>query len=264
MASLAPSTTTPAQVRQDPSSKRSDEDVPGTQLAPRGRLSNPKAGTVCDGLLLRPIHARVQKDTGWSTARVTTAVKEYRRWLYLCALPGALKSHKLGMGPSDVDEVWHTHIIFTQKYMADCKALLGFYLHHKPSEEGVVTVAKGQVPRGDPVYEETLKLYEQEFGEQSPLWFGTQQQQQDPATPHTPKPSSAGAGTAWVCSSCTLPNKPAATHCAMCDTARHGSSSRSSSGSSSGGGGGHKAAKPCYPATMRHNPMPTMPVPAKT
>lgn len=39
-----------------------------------------------------------------------------------------------------VDIVWHTHILFTEKYFEDCDAIFGFYFHHRP-----------QVP--PPVYE---------------------------------------------------------------------------------------------------------------
>lgn len=39
-----------------------------------------------------------------------------------------------------VDIVWHTHILFTEKYFEDCDAIFGHYLHHRP-----------QVP--PPVYE---------------------------------------------------------------------------------------------------------------
>lgn len=31
-----------------------------------------------------------------------------------------------------VDIVWHTHILFTQKYHDDCKKIFGHYLHHQP------------------------------------------------------------------------------------------------------------------------------------
>ena len=31
-----------------------------------------------------------------------------------------------------VDIVWHTHILFTQKYHDDCDTIFGHYLHHEP------------------------------------------------------------------------------------------------------------------------------------
>ena len=32
-----------------------------------------------------------------------------------------------------VDIVWHTHILFTEKYHEDCETLFGEYLHHRPA-----------------------------------------------------------------------------------------------------------------------------------
>lgn len=34
-----------------------------------------------------------------------------------------------------VDIVWHTHILFTQKYHEDCETIFGHYLHHEPLVE---------------------------------------------------------------------------------------------------------------------------------
>ncbi|AEV39339.1 hypothetical protein PSE_4837 [Pseudovibrio sp. FO-BEG1] len=31
-----------------------------------------------------------------------------------------------------VDIVWHTHILFTEKYFKDCDEIFGHYLHHRP------------------------------------------------------------------------------------------------------------------------------------
>ena len=65
---------------------------------------------------------------GWSHDRLTIAEKDYRDFL-------AHAKRKVGrLAPSaDVDEVWHTHIIFTQQYHADCEKYFGYYLHHLPS-----------------------------------------------------------------------------------------------------------------------------------
>lgn len=32
------------------------------------------------------------------------------------------------------DEFWHSHILFTRKYMNDCKEYFGYFLHHNPQE----------------------------------------------------------------------------------------------------------------------------------
>lgn len=38
-----------------------------------------------------------------------------------------------------VDIVWHTHILFTEKYFEDCDAIFGHYLHHLPQVPPPVT-----------------------------------------------------------------------------------------------------------------------------
>ncbi|MEI8026211.1 MAG: hypothetical protein WCI18_07665 [Pseudomonadota bacterium] len=40
------------------------------------------------------------------------------------------------LSPTDIiDSFWHEHILDTQKYFADCKALFGEYMHHSPSSK---------------------------------------------------------------------------------------------------------------------------------
>jgi hypothetical protein len=61
----------------------------------------------------------------------------------------------------DVDEFWHTHILQTRKYMQDCQALFGNFLHHEP-HVGEVTAA--DVEKRTIQAEKTRQLYEHEFG----------------------------------------------------------------------------------------------------
>jgi len=71
-----------------------------------------------------------QSTTFWQEAQAEVAVAEYRKFLALKMLTtGTLVPCK------DVDEVWHTHILFTKKYFDDCEALFGRYLHHEPLED---------------------------------------------------------------------------------------------------------------------------------
>lgn len=53
---------------------------------------------------------------------------DYRVFLAQASqLPGqALSPSKL------VDKVWHSHILFTEKYAKDCKTYAGRFLHHHP------------------------------------------------------------------------------------------------------------------------------------
>lgn len=61
----------------------------------------------------------------------------------------------------DVDEFWHTYILQTMKYVDDCEAVFGTYLHHSP-HVGEVTQADHQ--RRAALAEKTRELYQREFG----------------------------------------------------------------------------------------------------
>lgn len=70
----------------------------------------------------------VQINTDWSSGRLEAAELGYRNFL------GQAKLKAGRLAPTtDVDEVWHTHIIFTQQYHTDCESYFGYYLHHVPS-----------------------------------------------------------------------------------------------------------------------------------
>lgn len=65
---------------------------------------------------------------GWDAERVDRAVEDYRKFLVLAAT-----RPELSLVPgADLDEVWHTHILFTKQYHQDCEAVFGGYLHHAP------------------------------------------------------------------------------------------------------------------------------------
>jgi len=64
----------------------------------------------------------------WSLAKTRSVEKWYRRFLYLA---GTYKDTAV-VPTLDIDEFWHTHILDTRKYIADCDLLFGEYLHHFP------------------------------------------------------------------------------------------------------------------------------------
>ncbi|MBU6447504.1 hypothetical protein KGQ24_01520 [Patescibacteria group bacterium] len=61
--------------------------------------------------------------------RVDEVIAEFRRFLKLIAM-----GHRgIGMISRDVDEVWHTFILFTRDYAEFCEEVFGFFLHHQPN-----------------------------------------------------------------------------------------------------------------------------------
>ncbi|MEP0391625.1 MAG: glycine-rich domain-containing protein-like [Erythrobacter sp.] len=60
--------------------------------------------------------------------QVMEALELYKKFL---ALKVAYRPAKV-VPSNSVDLVWHSHIILTQQYTADCQRICGYYLHHDP------------------------------------------------------------------------------------------------------------------------------------
>lgn len=91
---------------------------------------------------------------GWSEEKVKKAIERYKIFLYL----QFLYPH-ISLAPtSEIDEVWHTHILVdTYQYMQDCQTLYGYILHHKFSQkESSESLNLNLV--------ETKRLFEKYFG----------------------------------------------------------------------------------------------------
>jgi hypothetical protein len=90
----------------------------------------------------------------WDEERVERALNEYKQFLALMHWnPDAV------LVPSeDIDEVWHTHVLNTARYQADCETIFGRFQHHFPTfGESEELEEAGR--------DETLKLFEEAFGE---------------------------------------------------------------------------------------------------
>ncbi|MBD1910283.1 glycine-rich domain-containing protein-like [Leptolyngbya sp. FACHB-16] len=64
----------------------------------------------------------------WTQTKTFNVLTQYIAFLYLVdAYP------QYGLVPSsDVDQIWHYHILDTQKYAEDCETLFGRMVHHSP------------------------------------------------------------------------------------------------------------------------------------
>ena len=102
-----------------------------------------------------------EEGAGWSLDKTEALEVWYRRFLYLVSL----YPEKVIVPSKDIDIFWHTHILDTQKYMADCKNLFGRYYHHFP-----YFGMRGEKDRSnlEDAFRKTEELYLQHFGE-SPL-----------------------------------------------------------------------------------------------
>lgn len=81
-----------------------------------------------EALDLEPIKFKLIKEKGWPLQKADSVEKLYKAYLLLFALYPC-EEH---VPTPDIDEMWHSHILDTHKYMADCHDLFGFYLHHYP------------------------------------------------------------------------------------------------------------------------------------
>jgi hypothetical protein len=106
---------------------------------------------------------RLARENGWSAAYADRVILEYKRFCFL-AVTGTQE-----VTPSDaVDQAWHLHLTYTRDYWERfCPDILGKPLHHGPTAGG--TEERG---RFFEQYAQTLKRYEEIFGEPAPadIW----------------------------------------------------------------------------------------------
>lgn len=93
----------------------------------------------------------------WDEVRVARALHEYKQFLALMHWhPDAV------LIPSEnIDDVWHTHVLNTARYQADCQSIFGCFQHHSPSSGTSDEVQDQHLNDRD----ETLQLFEAAFGE---------------------------------------------------------------------------------------------------
>jgi uncharacterized protein (TIGR04222 family) len=103
---------------------------------------------------------RLARDNGWPPSFAQRVVLEYKKFVYLAATCG----HPVT--PSDeVDQAWHLHLVYTRSYWDElCGQVLGFALHHGPTQGGPAEGHKFQ-----DWYAATRRSYEAAFGEAPPL-----------------------------------------------------------------------------------------------
>lgn len=76
--------------------------------------------------------ARYIMDKGVDHATAAIHERELKRFLALCAIYGG----PIGMR-GDVDDLWHTFLMFTQDYRRFCTEVAGDFIHHAPNDEDV-------------------------------------------------------------------------------------------------------------------------------
>ncbi|MBW4684794.1 MAG: glycine-rich domain-containing protein-like [Komarekiella atlantica HA4396-MV6] len=64
----------------------------------------------------------------WSREKAEYAVSQYKKFLFL----NALYPEQELVPTKEIDNVWHVHILDTEKYRNDCQYLFGRFLDHYP------------------------------------------------------------------------------------------------------------------------------------
>ena len=87
-----------------------------------------------DALNLECIIFKLVRSQEWSLEEANEGVRQYKMFLRLIAKNRLEKKLSDGIAPftNTIDEVWHAHILDTQKYFDDCERIFGEYIHHYP------------------------------------------------------------------------------------------------------------------------------------
>lgn len=93
----------------------------------------------------------------WAPEDAREAVRRYKNFLILVL---KYPNHLLAPAP-DIDEAWHTHILFTQEYTKACEVVFGGYLHHTPAQNSDVE----ETERMKAAQDHAAELYLKEFNE---------------------------------------------------------------------------------------------------
>lgn len=112
---------------------------------------------------------RCQKDYKYSDQDMIILEKELKRFLALSLIQDDTHAGN-GMYSSDVDNLWHTFILFTKEYAHFCNTYFNRFIHHIPELEKASTPEQMEKAYQD--FQAFIKKYEQLFEEEiHPIWF---------------------------------------------------------------------------------------------
>jgi len=137
----------------------------GGAKAPTGHLASLWSALSAFSLDVRgapyPLSARLADEQDWTIEFTAAAIEEYKRFIFLAAVSGQTVTPSLV-----VDEVWHTHLIYTRSYWEEMGDIVGRLIHHDP---GSGEAADEALFAG--LYLRTLNSYRRFFGEPpSDIW----------------------------------------------------------------------------------------------
>jgi len=112
---------------------------------------------------------RCQKDYNYTDDDMIILEKELKRYLILCALKENENS-TINMYSTDVDNLWHSFILFTKEYAHFCNTYAQHFIHHSPKVDDSFTTEQLIEARKD--FHSFIGMYEKAFGEEiHPIWL---------------------------------------------------------------------------------------------
>jgi len=102
---------------------------------------------------------RVAKENIWPIPYTIRVIEEYKKFIWLAS--------KYDVSPSyEIDQVWHTHLLYTKDYKKMCDEVLNVEIHHNPFSKTQEKML------GKDLYKQTKQHYRLIFGYEPPedIW----------------------------------------------------------------------------------------------
>ncbi len=112
---------------------------------------------------------RCQKDFGYNDDDMIMLERELKRYLILCAIKENANT-SVNMYSTDVDNLWHSFILFTKEYANFCNKNARHFIHHTPRVNETITPEELQESRK--AFRAFIETYEKIFKEEiHPIWL---------------------------------------------------------------------------------------------
>jgi hypothetical protein len=119
---------------------------------------------------MNDITERCKKDYNYSDEDIIILEQELKRFLILCSLKENVHAN-VSMYSTDVDNLWHSFILFTKEYAQFCKDNAQHFIHHSPrTNTASLTSEDFHGIRKD--FHAFVDMYEKTFQEEiHPIWL---------------------------------------------------------------------------------------------
>lgn len=112
---------------------------------------------------------RCQKDFNYTDQDIIILEQEFKRFLILCIIKENVDKG-IHMYSSDVDNLWHSFILFTKEYGEFCSTYAGQFIHHSPLVNDQFSLE--QIKQSSDDFRLFLENYKQTFDEEAhSIWF---------------------------------------------------------------------------------------------